>query len=440
MRRVITLFNSFLGLAIFAGMMMLNTLFSKAAGDASLTSRYITYSPDGTAFTIGLGVKPKTMYSMSDYGKTVVSLGLFEQEELKEGYHEYRSLFVGQVPIAYWTLSHPLAQCVHSDPTFNRKISALDQIGVSLTNCGRRYSAGWIPTCAICHETAARLFFYSEKEILENICYIPSGTRESNYFYLCPYDNSIEMHASTNHICKKQSPNRYRIKYCSDDKDSYGYMTDDFFYYENSETYEGEKVDLKTELSPCELLRDGYVFEGWRIGDGNNPRTVRDREEWLTVQSILSSSELENEAVIKLYAIWKEAPLQEEGNDETGSLELEAEIVRLLKAIDGKDSFTPGESGDLNIILKGEADTLCITFPDYMSEYNAEYSYDGDGKAEHSEAIRFIVPFRGIPEGVNELVVIVTAKKGEQIVEKYPFCIIDFSNGSILNELRTSLR
>ncbi len=263
---------------------------------------YVTMSPDGEAFTLGLGVKGVTPYNVLGYtGMKLTVQGKMEMDPAPAGWHYYTGLYRGSVPVGYWQLVHPLAQCIHHG---NLQWHDLYKLGANNKPCMSAYLPGWFPYCAWCGERIGDGFFYLNTDMAKSLRYIQSGSEYSNYFYLCPYSYTMEMGQSTNHRCRILSENRYRVRYHSGAPEAEGYMQMDTFFHNNATLYEEKSVTPSLYLSGNRFVRKGYVFAGWSTSSGG-PAVFRDKEDWLTVQKGTGAEELEDDALLHLYAVWK---------------------------------------------------------------------------------------------------------------------------------------
>ena len=294
----------------FVGALILFFLFSENAKAITINDTifagnpYVSLSPDGTAFTIGYGDKSRAMYGEQywDYVHTI--FGTIEGGPLAKGQHYYSGLVVGKVPVGYWKVHYPFACCIHSEETFNTSIFGLNRMGANVQNCGRDYNGGWRAYCAYCGGQINYNFIYMTEEMAASIRYLPSGTSYSSYFYLCPYDNSLENVGDTNHVCTRKSNNRYKVTYNANGGGVTGSMSAQYFYYNNATTYNGGSVSAPTKLSDCRYKRDGYYFMGWSTNPSGGVM-FGDKDTWLNVQNRLSMGNYADNTGITLYAVWK---------------------------------------------------------------------------------------------------------------------------------------
>lgn len=127
-----------------------------------------------------------------------------------------------------------------------------------------------------------------------------------------------------------------------------------------------------------------------------------------------------------LYARWED------------DLKLTAWVERILDPHD--PIFRSGESGTLFLEVSGFPDRVEVRFPRIVSEQfpevNVDYSYEGSQFASE-ERIDFMVPLY-TPAG--EYSVVVTARRGDEILVREPLFWTLGEEESVLNEIRTRLR
>ena len=266
-------------------------------------NNYISYSPNGSAFTVGykdIGAE-KHSYEYLDYMH--LRFGNLGDIPLEEGCHYYKGLYKGAVPVGYWKLCHPMAQCIHSNISFNIAMYELNNMGAVISNCGRYYNPGWIPYCAYCGERIVGVLFYISEQMASTLDYLPSGVPGAGYFYLCPYDNSLENTSDINHICNLQSFNKYQVIFNSNIEGCGGAMPVDEFIYNNQDVYEGEIIAPQIKLSKCSFYKTGYIFKGWSLSPGGEV-DFQDEELWLDIQNRVNAVAMDDNSIINLYGVW----------------------------------------------------------------------------------------------------------------------------------------
>ena len=130
------------------GMAILFSGHTEAAGRKTIyNSPYVSFSPDGRAFTTCAGDRNYTWYAEED--STTVFTGIQSSlRSLRTGEHYYKTGRYDSVPVGYWKVVHRTGQCIHNE------YSVKDWHGVSFGSekCFRYYYSGWKAFCADCGE------------------------------------------------------------------------------------------------------------------------------------------------------------------------------------------------------------------------------------------------------------------------------------------------
>lgn len=115
---------------------------------------------------------------------------------------------------------------------------------------------------------------------------------------------------------------------------------------------------------------------------------------------------------------------------------LEAKAERILSPHD--PIFKRGESGVLAVTVWGYVDKIEVEFPDFLSEYDRTFEYNGYSDYMEGEAIQFMIPLYA-DEG-SDYEITVRAYKGDRKLEAHPQIRTIQVKDSILDEIRTRLR
>ncbi len=265
---------------------------------------YVSLSPSGTAFTVGYRDTSCGAHGDPYKGYSLKIFGNLGSGSPGKGQHLFSGLIKGRVPVGYWKVTHPFSCCQHSADWYDLSAFGLNRMGATTVNCGREYNGGWTAYCAYCGEQINIGFMYMTVNMAASLRYLPSGTSYSSFFYLCPYDNSLEVTGETNHICKRVSNNRYRVNYNSNGSGVTGSMSSQYFYYGNSDSYNGSTVSAPTNLAACGFKREGFYFMGWSSKPGGDV-LFTDKDSWLNVQNKFSIGDYADNTTINLYAVWK---------------------------------------------------------------------------------------------------------------------------------------
>jgi hypothetical protein len=393
---------------------------------AFLSNPYLSFSPSRTGFTFSLGdtnIDYKEHSRYYGYRKNV--RGSIGTGNAGAGYHTYTGEVHGLVPVSYWEIGRAPGQCNHSNPSFNLKFCDVDKMGANIQNCGRYYNPGWFGYCAYCGKKINDGLIYMPEWVAASVSYIPAGVSYANYFYLCPFDYSLEQGISISHVCSLTSANRYRVVYNPNGATS-GSMPAEYFYTDNSATYEGGNSGAKANLRGLGYAREGYIFKGWSLTPGGS-EVFADKESWINIQNATGMKNKANNSTLNLYAVWEVA------------FDMSAEVKRLLKDVDGNDTFKRGESGELTIVTKGYADYVEVIFPDELSEYNTVFDHRDNPVKTAEDKLEFMIPLYDTPGGEWVFNITVIAHKGEKQIRKTPEVRV-LSDATVLNELETGLR
>ena len=101
------------------GLILSALLFPALPAEAAKTvynSPYVTFSPDGRAWTTNAGDKNIQWYPSGETVSTGIASSL---RALETGEHYYTKPRTGIVPIGYWRVEWTAAQCIHNDHPYN---------------------------------------------------------------------------------------------------------------------------------------------------------------------------------------------------------------------------------------------------------------------------------------------------------------------------------
>lgn len=272
-------------------------------------SPYVSFSPDGKAFTTCAGDRDYTWYDADTRVSTGITSSL---RALNTGEHYYKVSRYGEIPIGYWQVSHRPAQCIHNGYPEDNYLYHGIQYGRH--KCLRNYNSGWMAYCADCGEEIAYANMYMSRDAAKSIQYMDLGSKQNpmEYYFLCPFCNNLEQGAPLGeHKCKEISWNQYRIFYDPNIKKYNGYMDYSYHMYNNETIYEGETVTPVTHLTENNYTRVGYVFTGWNTKQDGSGVSFTDKEEIYN----LSSSDWNDQSTwtdtdrgtITLYAQWRKS-------------------------------------------------------------------------------------------------------------------------------------
>lgn len=272
-------------------------------------SPYVSFSPDGKAFTTCAGDRDYTWYDADTRVSTGITSSL---RALNTGEHFYKVSRYGEIPIGYWQVSHRPAQCIHNGYPEDNDLYHGIQYGRH--KCLRNYNSGWMAYCADCGEVIAYAHMYMSRDAAKSIQYMDLGSKQNpmEYYFLCPFCRNLEQGERLSaHWCKEISWNQYRIFYDPNIKKYNGYMDYSYHMYNNETIYEGETVTPVTHLTENNYTRVGYVFTGWNTKQDGSGVSFTDKEEIYN----LSSSDWNDQSTwtdtdrgtITLYAQWRKS-------------------------------------------------------------------------------------------------------------------------------------
>lgn len=293
------------------GLMLLFPGQAEAADKKTIyNSPYVSFSPDGKAFTTCAGDQNYTWYAEDD--STTVYTGIKSSlRSLRTGEHYYKVARWGEVPVGSWKVVHRPGQCIHDGYTSDENWHGI-QFGTQ--KCMQYYYSGWKAFCADCGEPLEDSNIYMSREAASSIQYLDLGSEKNPvfYYYLCPFCRNLEQGVGLSaHWCKKISWNQYRIFYDPNIKKYNGYMDYSYHMYNNETIYEGETVTPVTHLTENNYTRVGYVFTGWNTKQDGSGVSFTDKEEIYN----LSSSDWNDQSTwtdtdrgtITLYAQWRKS-------------------------------------------------------------------------------------------------------------------------------------
>ncbi len=284
--------------------------FPAEAARTVYNSPYVTFSPDGKAWTTNAGDKNIQWYP---YGETI-STGIASRlRALETGEHYYYIPRKETVPVGYWRVEWTAAQCIHYDSSSPPE--QFHDVSFTRNRCFKKYYSGWFAYCADCGERITDCFIYMSRDAAKSIEYLQLsvGGEEGGYYYLCPFCSNLEQgHHFEPHNCKAISINRYRVKYepnaTGRDLGKGGYMEDSIHMYNNGTEYEGATVTPVKNLSENCYWRIGYTFTGWNTKpDGSGVSYTDGAEIFNLTADNWKGEEDDMTGTVVLYAQWAES-------------------------------------------------------------------------------------------------------------------------------------
>lgn len=362
-------------------------------------SPYVTFSPDGKAWTTNAGDTNCVWYGQ---GTTVMTGIVTSLQDLQTGQHYYNYVRVGEVPVEKWFVRYQTASCVHLDYPQGSYHGII--FGTQI--CNRAYYSGWGAYCADCGELIETAYIYMSREAAESIHYLEVGSG-MDYYYLCPYCRSLEQGSPIkSHQCREVSWNRYKVAYNPNTSDFSGELMEDSVHmYNNATEYEGNSVTAAGHLTPNSYIWAGYEFVEWNTKpDGTGISYADGAEVWnLTA---------ENEGVVTLYAQWRPA---------RGQLR-----TRQLEPEDGENVYREQEEvwyvrsdGITPFSLKYQAYVEGQAYLDYQLNYAIFQSVSGEAEARD---ILYIPSHQIISGEVSmESEQLIYSRQGSSPIRRYPY-------------------
>lgn len=291
------------------GLMLMFPGQAEAADKKTIyNSPYVSFSPDGKAFTTCAGDQNYTWY---DNGTTVYTGIKSSLRSLRTGEHYYKVARWGEVPVGSWKVVHRPGQCIHDGYTSDENWHGI-QFGTQ--KCMQYYYSGWKAFCADCGEPLEDSNIYMSREAASSIQYLDLGSEKNPvfYYYLCPFCRNLEQGVSLSaHWCKKISWNQYRIFYDPNIKKYNGYMDYSYHMYNSATEYEGQTVTPVTHLTENNYTKEGYVFIGWNTKPDGSGVSFSDSAEIYNLSNVdwrdeSTWTETDN-GTITLYAQWRKS-------------------------------------------------------------------------------------------------------------------------------------
>ena len=160
-------------------------------------SPYVSFSPDGKAWTTNSGDRNTVWY---EYGRTVYTGIQSTARTPGQGEHTYINTDNAMVPIGYWKVAFPGGHCVHggglpSDYQYH-------DLDFRVVSCMNSFYSGWLGYCADCGEA-----------VLYGLVYMSETTARSGRFRvllsvpsLQESGTGLQLYASLHQGFEKQIP------------------------------------------------------------------------------------------------------------------------------------------------------------------------------------------------------------------------------------------
>ena len=282
----------FWGKCLIFIVLCLSGLIGKAseAEAGLLNNPYVTFSPDGNAFTTNADERNTKWY---DAGYTINIDNVSTLGEPGIGEHLYTVIKTGDIPVNKWVVEHAPARCIH-----NQILTISNYHGVEFSKeiCYREYYSGWMAYCADCNQKVVNRYIYMSAEAAKSIRKLDMSLA---YYYRCPHCTHLEQgYEFKQHICKAISANQYAVRYHANF--GRGYMPKSIHMYNNATEYEGHEITPQKTLTLNSYVRTGYEFTGWNTKMDGSGQHFDDGEEILNLSA-------EEQGNVILYAQWKKS-------------------------------------------------------------------------------------------------------------------------------------
>lgn len=267
----------------------------QARAETIYDSPYVTFSPDGQAFTTNDGDRDVEWYEKGTAIENDIPSNL---RELNEGEHYYQKKRHDTVPISRWEVVYQGHTCIH-----NNYYEGWHDLDFTMNGgCGKPNFSGWTAICADCGENCTDGFIYMSMEAARSLQFLDMS---KDYYYLCPFDKNLEQGYHMQHKCEDISWNKYLIRYRKNGAIG-GYMAPTTHMYNNQTVYEGETITPDTKLRKNDYTRLGYEFIGWNTeADGTGEWFSDGQEIYNLTAENYNPKTVELTGEIYLYAQWR---------------------------------------------------------------------------------------------------------------------------------------
>lgn len=379
----------------YMGMLLLvlltPALTAEAADKTIYNSPYVSFSPDGMAWTTNAGDKGAMGdgTDMWDYKyEDPVEFDIKSQlSSLRAGQHYYPAKRTGEIPVGYWKVEWLEGQCIHD----GYPAGYYHGINYGTHKCLENHYSGWIAYCADCGEPVSNGLIYMSRAAAESIEYIDVQDG-MDYYYLCPFCNNLEQGYHPEHYCKEVSYNRYRVVYDANPigesfqggEGGYGgYMSPSIHMYNNYPMYEGETVTPVAKLTLNAYSRIGYRFAGWNTEPDGSGTFYADGARILNLTTEnWDGSEDAEEGTVVLYAQWELTENTLRIDPYGGAFQGKPEIMSLTKPYGStyvpEASFVTPPSG-FTVSFETNGGTVCapVTGTNHFSEWSMVQPFAG---------------------------------------------------------------
>lgn len=369
-------------LAVLLG--CLSAVAVSAAGGLQQTmgnSPYVSFSPDGQAWTTNAGDKDIRWYKNGETVKTGMTSTL---RTPGEGEHYYYRGLDGFAVVGSWVVEYEAGQCIHSHYPPDSQ-AGYHGISYGQNICEARHYSGWRAYCADCGEALSNILVYMSREAAETIHYIPMGM---DYYSLCPFCANLEQGCTFRHTCKAVSANMYRVVYDPnfppDAENVGGYMSYSLHMYQDAEEYEGASVTPVRELTQNAYQCTGYRFVGWNRQPDGSGDTYGDRAriQNLTSENWSGLPGRTEPGTVILYAQWEPVESILRIDPAGGAYEGRSGVTEILgrygeNYVPDAAQLKPPEGYQVSFQVNGGTAVRSVTAPRYFREWALVQPFSG---------------------------------------------------------------
>ena len=260
-------------------------------------SPYVTFSPDGKAFTTNHQDANWEWYDKEDDFTTGIPSSF---RVPKTGEHEYIKKRKGNISIGKWEVAHRTGTCCHNAYPHEAYYHGVEY---KREPCLGYYYSGWNAYCADCEKPISNMLMYMSKEAAKSITELDLSLE---YYYTCPHPRCGNLEQGSpfpDHNCKAISWNKYIVKYKMNRGS--GYMEDSIHMYNNATEHEGNLITPATRLTKNAFERTGYEFIGWNTKADDSGKAYTDNQ--VIFNEIEENFDGKGKGIITLYAQWKKS-------------------------------------------------------------------------------------------------------------------------------------
>ena len=152
------------GIFLVLSMASVLTLSAHAAEKTIYSSPYVTFAPDGRAWTTNAGDRAIAHYSEED---NIDFRKMSTLSALESGQHYYKFDRTGDIPVKEWRVIWENGECIHN--SYPKEGEDYHGISFGRQICATNHFSGWTAYCADCGESITSCLIYMSKEAARSI-------------------------------------------------------------------------------------------------------------------------------------------------------------------------------------------------------------------------------------------------------------------------------